>query len=82
MPSDTLRESFEKKADELSIALDKLRPGTGPGVAILVMQAWDEGYAAGASAMKEKAAAALNPDLGQDLLNRLKCWVEGRESQK
>ena len=44
---DEAREQFERKATDLGIILDNLRPGTGPGVRTLVLMAWDEAFEAG-----------------------------------
>jgi hypothetical protein len=59
-----VRQKFEATVKHLSETLDKLRPGTGPGVGVLLMMAWDEAFAAGMRAgeiaMREKAAERIH----------------------
>lgn len=58
--NEALRAAFGEKADELCRNLDALRPGTGPGIRVLLMMAWDDGYAAGAAARPDSKTIFLH----------------------
>jgi len=54
------REAFEKKVSALTAVLDKLRPGTGPAIAMFLEDAYEQGW---------QAARAAAPPNDQTLLD-------------
>jgi len=44
------REAFQKKVSELTAFLDKLRPGTGPAIAMFLEDAYEQGWQAARAA--------------------------------
>jgi len=48
------REAFQKKVSELTAVLDKLRPGTGPAIAMFLEDAYEQGWQAARAAAPPK----------------------------